>query len=56
MTSAQRIPVIPDPESDKVLFEMLVLILRHPSCLHVHFMEFEKSYAKQLINICTFFN
>ncbi|KKN06706.1 hypothetical protein LCGC14_1074490 [marine sediment metagenome] len=43
MTSAQRIPVTPDPESDEVLCRMLKLILRHPSCLHVHLFEFQTS-------------
>jgi len=43
MTSAQRMPVIPDPESDEVLFKMLRLILRHPLCLHVHWVEFKTS-------------
>lgn len=43
MTSAQRMPVTPDPEPDEVLFWMLKLILRHPSCLHVHMFEFKTS-------------
>ncbi len=43
MTSAQRMPVIPDPESDELLFRMLKLILKHPSCLHVYMLEFKTS-------------
>lgn len=43
MTSAQRMPVTPDPESDEVLFRMLKLIIRHPSCLHEYVFEFKTS-------------
>ncbi len=39
-------PVIPDPESDEVLFRMLKTILNHPSCLHVYMFEFKNAPKK----------
>lgn len=48
MTSAQRMPVIPDPKSDEVLFKMLRLILRHHSCLHVYMFEFKTSTERTM--------
>ena len=35
MTTAQPMPVIPNPESYEVLFQMLKLILNHPSSTHI---------------------
>lgn len=43
MTTAQPMPVIPDPESDDVLFQMLELILNHPSSTHIPLFGFENS-------------
>ena len=49
MTSAQRMLVIPDPESEDVLYRMLRLILSHPLCLHVNKFEFKISLEGTMI-------
>lgn len=41
MTTPQLMPVIPNPESDQVLFQMLDLILNHPSCINIPSFGFE---------------
>lgn len=41
MTTAQPMPVIPNPESNEVLFQMLKLILNHPSSIHIPAFGFE---------------